>query len=131
MYYAKWNEHVQDCLYARLYDTELYDDIDERGLPGVYYDVIWDELRDDVRLTTLDEMVAMDMRGGNLGEQYYTKMRKVLESCGVDTTSWSDSYVCERYRLLMARTIHQMSEDECVIRGLGGYATEVMTIRYD
>jgi hypothetical protein len=128
--YAKWNEHVQDCLYARLYDTEDYANVEERGLPGVYYDVVWDELHDDVRLTTIDEMVAMDMRGGNLGEQYYSEMRKVLEECGISTTSWANDYVCERYRLLMARTIIQMAEDECVIRGFGGYATQTLTIRY-
>jgi len=130
MDYAKWNEHVQDCLYARLYDTEDYANVEERGLPGVYYDVIWDELHDDVWMTTIDEMVAMDMRGGNLGEQYYSEMRKVLEDCGIYTKNWSDGYVCERYRLLMARTIIQMAEDECVIRGLGGYATQALTIRY-
>jgi hypothetical protein len=131
MNYAKWNEHVQDCLYARLYDTEDYANVEERGLPGVYYDVVWDELHDDVRLTTIDEMVAMDMRGGNLGEQYYSEMREVLEDCGIDTTSWTNGYVCERYRLLMSRTIRQMAEDECIVGGYGGYSTDELTIRYD
>lgn len=131
MDYAKWNEHVQDCLYVRLYDTELYANVGERGLPGVYYDVIWDELHDDARLTTLDEMVAIDMRGGNLGEQYYSEMREVLEDCGIDTTSWTNGYVCERYRLLMSRTIRQMAEDECIVGGYGGYSTDELTIRYD
>lgn len=131
MNYAKWNEHVRDCLYVRVYDTEDYASVWERGLPGVYHDVIWDELHDDVRLTTLDEMVAIDMRGGNLGEQYYSKMREVLEECGIDTTSWANDYVCERYRLLMARTIYQMCEDECIVRGYGAYATDKLNIRYD
>lgn len=131
MDYARFVEHVQDCLYDRVVGCEYEVELDERGLPGTYYDIIWDELHDDVRLTSLDEMVAMDMRGGSLGHIYYDDARNLLEECGIDTTSWSDNYVMERYRLLMARTLYQLSEDECIIRGYGGYATQSLTIKYD
>jgi len=132
MDYAKWVEHVQDALYDRVHDTEDFANVDERGLPGVYCDVIKDELHDDVRLTTIDEMIAIDMRGGNLGHCYYSKMREELEECGIDTTSWSNGYTCERYRLLMARTILGfMCESECVVRGYGAYNSKQLTINYD
>lgn len=130
MDYARWIDHVVECLESRVLDTEEEARVHERGLPGVYYDVVWAEYHDDVRNTTLDEMVAMDMRNGSLGEYRYSRAREVLEECRVDTLAWADDYCMERYRLLMARTIRQLSEDECVIRGYGGYATQYLTIRY-
>ena len=131
MNYAKWVEHVQDCLCDRVMDCEYEANIEERGLPGVYCDIVYDELHDDVRLTTLDEMIAMDMRGGSLGTIYYSDARETLEECGIDTTSWADGYCMERYRLLMARTIHELSEFECIVRGYGAYATQNLSISYD
>lgn len=130
MDYAKWAEHVQDCLESRLFDTEYESKVEERGLPGTYYDLVWDELRDDVRMTTLDEMVAMDMRNGSLGEYRYSEMRKALEECGVETTSWDDSYVAERYRLMMALEIKHMSETWCAVNGYGAYATRNLPSHY-
>lgn len=130
MDYALWVEHVDDCLYSRLCDCDDFARVEERGLPGVYCDVVWDELHDDVRNTTLDEMIAMDMRNGSMGEYRYSEVRKVLKECGIDTTSWADDYCMERYRLLMARTILQLCEDECIVRGYGAYATNRLSINY-
>lgn len=130
MDYAKWTEHVQDCLEPRLFDTELESRVEERGLPGTYCDLVWDELHDDVRLLTLDEMVAMDMRNGSMGEYRYSEMRAALEECGVNTTSWDDSYVAERYRLMMLLEIRHMSETWCAVNGYGAYATKNLSISY-
>ena len=130
MDHAMWYDHVTDCLMMRVRDTEGYENIEERGLPGAYCDIVYDELHDDVRLTTLDEMIAMDMRNGSLGEYRYSGVRKVFKECMVDTTSWCDDYCMERYRLMMARTIYQLCELECVIRGYGAYDTRKLTVKY-
>lgn len=130
MDYALWVDHVDDCLINRVRDTELEACVEERGLPGVYCDIVWDEYHDDVRNTTLDEMIAMDMRNGSMGEYRYSEVRKVFKECGVDTTSWADDYCMERYRLLLHRTIYQLCEDECIVRGHGGYSTKWLVIDY-
>ena len=130
MDYALWVDHVDDCLYSRLCDCEDFARADERGLPGVYCDVVWDEYHDDVRNTTLDEMIAMDMRNGSMGEYRYSEVRRVFKECGIDTTSWSDDYCMERYRLLMHRTIYALCETECVINGYGGYGTKWIVPKY-
>ena len=83
MDYAHWIDHVVECLESRVMDTDEEARIYERGLPGVYYDVVWAEYHDDVRNT--GPLASTDTAGLARCSRSVASTR----STGPTTTAWS------------------------------------------